>query len=72
MPQSDSVSQYPMSNMIAGLGLTGCSLQAVAGADHSISLISIVEARVVSLFKGAPHSSAVFAFACKPAHPAEV
>lgn len=27
-------------------------LQAVAGADHNISLISIVEARVVSLFKG--------------------
>ena len=27
-------------------------LQAIAGADHNISLISIVEARVVSLLKG--------------------
>ncbi|KAL3149455.1 hypothetical protein ABBQ32_002243 [Trebouxia sp. C0010 RCD-2024] len=35
----------------------GDALLAVAGADHSISLISIVEARVVSLFKG--HSKAV-------------
>ena len=31
-------------------------LQAVAGADNNISLISIVEARVVSLLKGGTHS----------------
>lgn len=35
----------------------GDALLAVAGADHNISLISIVEARVVSLFKG--HSKTV-------------
>ena len=32
--------------------LSTSMMQAVAGADHNISLISIVEARVVSLFKG--------------------
>ena len=38
--------------LVLNWALTFSVLQAVAGADHNISLISIVEARVVSLFKG--------------------
>ena len=44
-------------------------MQAVGGADHNISLISIVEARVVSLFKGDAHSSVMLALGCKAALP---
>ena len=35
--------------------VSAVSLQAVAGADHNISIISIVEAQVVGLLKGETH-----------------